>query len=435
MGLVETVSALRLAASYRLTHPDVPTRVARLACAERLRTRLTEATPLPVAPPDRRDAVRVMTCHASKGLEFPCVIVAGQTVPKARDTYRWLPPAWRPTRDEELEQADALLFVGVTRAQRALVVSCPTSAGGGPRGRAKQAVPLLDRWRAAGGLESVAWDSAAPPAADVLTGPLWGGERPRTLSLGALDPKACALRAYVDEVLGARFPVSTRALYPVFFAIIRRAMRRVVTAMAEHGRPVTSNEADAIVDETWPADDFADHPHVEIYRAAARRMVRGFAAEFASVVGEGNQFTVLDPELAVTLDGAEPAVRLDLVAHVRRADGRVEAIGFRPEALETGKGGDVNWSAVDTKKRLSFVLLEHLTGGISPRVYSGADGVLRAFRWSLKSDSLPKETAVVLARLEAMARLEFATTVKPYTCDRCATRVNCPHWMGAIAQA
>jgi DNA helicase-2/ATP-dependent DNA helicase PcrA len=432
MGLVEIVSALSLAAGYRLAHSETPTRpAARLACAERLRARLTEATPLPVAPPDRRDAVRVMTCHASKGLEFPCVIVAGQTVPKARDDFAWLPPSWRPTRDEEIEQADALLFVGVTRAQRALIVSCPTSAGGGPRGRVKQAVPLLDRWRAARGIPSITWDGIAPLVSDVVMGPLWGGVSPMTLSLAALDAKACSLRTYVDHVLGARFPVATRPLYPAFFAIARRAMRRVVTATAEHGLPVTTVHADAILDETWPAEDFANHPHVEIYRAAARRMVRGFATEFASAMRTQEPFTVLDPELAVTGDDPEPTISLDLVAHVRLANGRVVAIGFRPETIETGKGGDVNWSALEGK-RLSFVLLERATPGISPRIFSGADGVMRDFRWSQKSDSLPKETAAVLARLAALARLEFATTVKPFTCDRCGTRVGCPHWIGAI---
>jgi DNA helicase II / ATP-dependent DNA helicase PcrA len=431
MMLIEIVSALSLAAGYRLTHPDTQPRAARLGCAERLRARLTEAAPLPVAPPERRDTVRVMTCHASKGLEFPCVVVAGQTVPKARGAYAWLPPAWRPTRDEELEQADSLLFVGVTRAQRALVVSCPASAGGGPKGHAKQAVPLLDRWRAAGLLETVLWDGVAPPAPAVRAGALWGGVRPATVSLSALDANACPLRTYVEEVLGARFPVTTWALYPAFFAIARRAMRRVVEVTAEHQRPVTTSEADAILEEKWPAEDFADHPHIEIYRSAAKRMVRGFAAEFAAL-GTFDSITLLDPEMPVIGHDAEPAVRLDLVAHVRRANGKVEAIGFRPESVEVGKGGAVNWSALDTKKRMSFVLLERASPGSSPRVYSGSAGVLREFRWSQKPESLQNETQGVLARLAALGRLELATTVKAYACDRCTTRVGCPYWMGAI---
>lgn len=432
MGLVEIVSALSLAASYRLTHPEPPApSAARLGCAERLRARLTEATPLPVAPPERRDAVRVMTCHASKGLEFPCVIVAGQTVPRARDAYPWLPPAWRPTRDEELEQADALLFVGVTRAQRALVVSCPTSAGGGPRGRAKQVVPLLERWRAARLAVPLTWDGVAPLVPEVRVGPLWGGARPATLSLGALDANACALRTYIDELLGARFPVATRALYPAFFAITRRALRRVVEKTIEREQPITAGEADAILEETWPAEDFAGHPHIKIYRSAARRITREFATEIATAFEVARPLQVLDPEFAVTGDDVEPAVRLDLVAHVRRADGRVVAIAFRPEGVEA-KWGVVNWSSLSTKKRLSFVLLERETPGILPRVYSGADGALREFRWSQKADSLPSETALVLARLAMLARLELATTVKAYTCDRCTTRVGCPHWMGAI---
>jgi hypothetical protein len=295
-------------------------------------------------------------------------------------------------------------------------------------------VPLFDRWRPLGGLAVVTWDGIAPPAPEVRAGPLWGGEQPSTLSLGALDSASCALRTYVEEVLGSRFPVVTRALYPAFFAITRRAMRRTVEVQAELERPISATAADAILDEAWPAADFADHPHVDIYRAAARRMVRGFVAAVApSLLGGARLLTVLDPELPVRKGDVGPFVRLDLVAHVRRADGRIEAISFRPESVATGKGGVVNWSALSTKKRLSFVLLERTTPGISPRVYSGVDGALRDFKWSQKAESLPTETAAVLERYDALARLEFSTTVKPFACDRCGTRIGCPHWMGATA--
>ena len=61
-----------------------------------------------------------MTCHAAKGLEFPCVIAAGQTLSQMTSPYEWLPPTLTPDPDEDTRQADALLFVSVTRAKRAM---------------------------------------------------------------------------------------------------------------------------------------------------------------------------------------------------------------------------------------------------------------------------------------------------------------------------
>ena len=65
-------------------------------------------------------AVRLMTLHASKGLEFPAVFVAGLT----EGTL----PLEMPSRPADLEEERRLLYVGMTRAREELILS----AGGGP---------------------------------------------------------------------------------------------------------------------------------------------------------------------------------------------------------------------------------------------------------------------------------------------------------------
>ncbi len=61
-------------------------------------------------------AVRLMTLHGAKGLEFPCVFLAGL------DAGRF--PAQRPGEEADLEEERRLLFVGMTRAKTRLTLTC-----------------------------------------------------------------------------------------------------------------------------------------------------------------------------------------------------------------------------------------------------------------------------------------------------------------------
>ena len=61
-------------------------------------------------------AVRLMTLHGAKGLEFPCVFLAGL------DAGRF--PAERQEEETDVEEERRLLFVGITRAKHRLILTC-----------------------------------------------------------------------------------------------------------------------------------------------------------------------------------------------------------------------------------------------------------------------------------------------------------------------
>lgn len=117
-------------------------------------SRVTES----ILPETDDDAVRIMTIHASKGLEFPITIVSGMsTVPQARRPraevvfptaggvgYRFGSQvtteeyeAWKPI-DEQMgfDERVRLLYVACTRAADHLVVSVHRSDRSGPPARA-----------------------------------------------------------------------------------------------------------------------------------------------------------------------------------------------------------------------------------------------------------------------------------------------------------
>jgi superfamily I DNA/RNA helicase/DNA polymerase III epsilon subunit-like protein len=76
----------------------------------------------------RRGRVNLLTLHSTKGLEFSRVYIVG-----AEDAQLPGIPANGPT-DEEVEEARRLLYVGMTRTEERLVLTCVKARGGKPAG-------------------------------------------------------------------------------------------------------------------------------------------------------------------------------------------------------------------------------------------------------------------------------------------------------------
>ncbi len=190
----------------------------------------------PVLPEPDHDAVRIMTIHAAKGLEFPITIVSGMsTVPQVRRSPAEVvfPPDrpvgyrvgrtstpeytdWAPIDEQmALDERVRLLYVACTRARDHLVVSLHRKArAGGPsppekatnaellvEGIGEQLPGLND---AAGGSEGVAGPVASEPVrAPVPARAAWEDERTGALSRAG-SPTTVAATALTDE--GAHDP-------------------------------------------------------------------------------------------------------------------------------------------------------------------------------------------------------------------------------------
>ncbi|HSS10051.1 MAG TPA: 3'-5' exonuclease, partial [Acidimicrobiales bacterium] len=182
-----------------------------------------------VLPETDDDAVRIMTIHSAKGLEFPITIVSGMsTVPQGRPAPAQVvfPPAgppgykfgaavttqefmeWAPI-DEQMgfDERIRLLYVACTRARDHLVVSLHrkrrTSAGK-PTARTNAELlidgmgPLLDQLPDAADMSR----ALSPPAVSAPTPPppmaAWAAERALALAQGT-RPTAVAATALTEE--------------------------------------------------------------------------------------------------------------------------------------------------------------------------------------------------------------------------------------------
>lgn len=433
LGLGEIITSLSRAAAYRLTHLDLSPVASRIGFGQYFRSILNSSAPCLEAPRSQADAVRVMTCHASKGLEFPCVIVAGQTLSQLREEW-WLPASLKPSAENDIAQANALLFVGVTRAQRALVVSCAETKSGKERSSPRTVTPLLERWQSAYQMPSFAWSAEPAGEQPITIDALWGGSPRGRLAARTLDEKTCAIRTYLEEFVGVRFPTSLRSLYSIFFVALRLAMERVVRQAHESRRQVTENEAVTLFAQAFPEAEFGDHPHYSLYR----RRGAAYNARFARVyVPQPKAIEFYD--IGIDAQGSQEtrlALRFDLVAYFRGDDGLTHAISFRPESLAKsaakGRANELVWSGLSSSKRIAFLMLRGKDPSLQPWVFSAADGVLYKFLWNKRTANMQGELDRAVSRLQAFGCGEFETKLNERTCERCPVRVPCPHWIRAI---
>jgi hypothetical protein len=222
-------------------------------------------------------------------------------------------------------------------------------------------------------------------------------------------------------------------MYPVFVARLRETLRRAGVRSQELGRSLTDLESSALFDEVWPPDDeLRDHPHFVLYRARAAESVLLFGRTY---VPKPEPVEFLDPNLCFSDVVGSPAVRLDLIAHYRRADGTVVAMLLHVPSLAGALNKNrtaVLWNKLSSARRLPFVLLRRLHAQLEPWVYSVTDGVAYRFQWSTRGDSMQREATAGVERLTSLTATRYETLIDEWTCDRCGSRVLCPYWMEVL---
>ena len=366
------------------------------------------------------DAVRLMTVHGSKGLEFEAVHLPGMTRASFPSSYRGerCPPpvgliqgagdgpVKAELRRSHVEEEECLFFVAVSRARTHLRLYSARKQRNGNRRAESEFVGWLDR----GWLTEITEPAEEPLPPDA----------PRTMPVQVLrtsdwHPTAKALEAYgrcprrffYTHVLGLR-TARKRTAFTETHDCLYRLMDWLEDAR-KAGAP-TVQEAEVAFEEIWQADGPGDHAFAGDYRALASRLIdvlvgAGVGLRFRERgplpvdLGEGR--VVVEPDEIVELPGGTVGVRRVRTGYKRSDEyDRLEYALYRFAADEHfGSSAEV--------------LALHLTDG------SAEDVRLTARKLSTRRSNSE-------GMLRGIAEGSFPPAPEPVMCARCPHFFICP---------
>lgn len=294
------------------------------------------------------DAVRLMTIHGSKGLEFNAVHIAGvnqDSIPGSFKSSKCPPPvgmvAGGQGSAEEIgraaynEEQECLFYVAMSRARNHLAFYVATATASG---RSRPLSPFLQRIGTV--MErAVTPITVMPPAPDDVSIAVALSGTPRFSSDAVALYESCARRFLYTHLLqvGGRRRMSS-------FMQMHEAIREVYRAVVEQGSaPVGA--VDALLSKAFVANGLHEHGYIDDYRAMATTMLQYF------LDSRGGAQVEAPTALHISLDDFHVAVRPDeiLIRNGVRTLRRVKT-GHAPS-----KGGkDVGAAAFLLATRAAF---------------------------------------------------------------------------------
>ncbi len=303
------------------------------------------------------DAVRVLTVHKAKGLEFHTVFMVGlsEGAFPGRERGEAIPlpngyplPEKVPEGDIHSEEERRLFYVGMTRAKRKLILTSAedvrTGEGGGRGGRPRKVshfvMEALNLPKSAmlavrsSTLEAIAREGAiSQNASNEQTSPVAipkAGGGPLTLTYYQIDDYlTCPLKYKYIHLLGV-------PIYPHHAIVYGNAMHKAVAAylMAKQGgHTVSVDEVLLVFEKAWMSEGHLSRAHEEQRMAAGRMALLRFYQEEER---SGVVPTHVEKEFSFPFEGIKIKGRWDRVDEVNRRVGERKGIAARGEGETKG---------------------------------------------------------------------------------------------------
>ena len=344
------------------------------------------------------DAVRLMTIHGAKGLEFGCVHIPGlnsDTIPRTPPT----PPCPAPNgmiagaegsaietfRAGPAEEQECLFYVAQSRARDRLILYAPTEKSNGHN---RPLSPFLDRLGSALTRRSVVTDRPLPVAAEARGIDLVVEGRLRFDAPQIALYESCPRRFFYTHVLqvGGRRTATA-------FMHLHEAVRSVVKAVIASDVPFTEQALQDCTDAALADKGLADHGYRTEFRDLALALLRFFLSNRAGAIAE------VPVAVSLILGGEEILVQPDEV--LVRPDGVRAVRRVRTGHMRSTESKDVGAAALILAVKQAFpgavAELIHLSDGVasalalSDRELKGRKDKLAKFLGDIRAGQFPAE--------------------------------------------
>ncbi|MBZ9973942.1 UvrD-helicase domain-containing protein [Mesorhizobium sp. BR-1-1-10] len=344
------------------------------------------------------DAVRLMTIHGAKGLEFGGVHIPGlnsDTIPRTPPA----PPCPAPDgmiagaagsaleafRAGQTEEQECLFYVAQSRARDRLILYAPTEKSNGYN---RALSPFLDRLGATLTRGSVVPARPLPMAAEaqgidlIVEGRLQFGAPQIALY------ESCPRRFFYTHVLHVGGRRTTTA-----FMHLHEAVRLVVKAVIASDLPMTEQELTDRTDAALAGEGLGEHGYRAEFRDLALAMLRFFLSGRVGAIAEA------PVAVSINLGGEEILVEPDEV--LMRPDGIRAVRRVRTGHMRSAESKDVGAAALILAVNQAYpgavAELVHLSDGeaselsLSDRELKGRTDKLSKFLGDIRAGRFPAE--------------------------------------------
>jgi len=391
-------------------------------------------------------AVRVLTVHKAKGLEFPVVFLVNLVQEKfpsrrrrdALDLPIDMMKAVLPTGDYHQQEERRLFYVGMTRARRELYLTSASDYGGTRERKVSQFVlEALDLPRDAARpfkarpVEEIEHFAPAPEAVEALLVPL-APDAEITLSHKQIDDyQTCPLKYFNVHV--KRIPIR-RHHAVAYGAVVHKVVEYYLTRRAV-GNYTPLDDLLAIYERAWagedilhdrpgvsrePAEGFLTREHEEARKAAGRDALRRF---WNQEEADGVKPTYVEKEFGFTLGPNRVRGRYDRVD-----EDLLGAVIIDYKTSEVTRQKDADRRVAGSLQLKMYALAwREMTGALPQRVeLRFIDSAVVGRHSPTAEDAEAAITAVEAAAAGIRAR-RFDATPSWGACRSCAYNQICPY--------
>ncbi len=393
------------------------------------------------------DMLRVMTVHASKGLEFPIVYMPGLAQQRFPTTAR-SSAITAPTGmlDSELESnkskahesgESCLFYVGVTRARDTVILSYSDRYGKKNYKRS----PYLDALEAGlpeGRITKVNWtptsDKAIPQQVNnqpvienTLSEEFVRAMKPTTLNTSAIEAYLRCPRQYAYNTL-YRFGNQDDG-YLLFWQATQKTVESLRNQMqgSEENTP-SPEEVRALYTQQWQEVGGDKAPFAQLYERHGHEVTEAVQRDLTR---RGNVTWEMRPHYPVEVNGKTVQVTIDRVETQQQVEAQpqqaVPASSLAPSFKRTSFGKRKEKPTADTRELFYMLAYRQHFPGQTPQLQSHnmSTGETQPITMTAKKEQSLYEEAV--QAMQAMERNEYpAHPAEPFRCPTCPFFLICP---------